>query len=224
MTALWTYVIKVDDGKAPHFGPPCVTLAICKPDIRRNAQPGDIVLAYTGRHLSGHPHSVYWAGIVSEAMTLSNYWLAPRFQRKKECRRLPPDNIYRPTPSGLVQIPNLSHDRFQTNRDLGGKNVLVFEKSWLALNRKMPAPFSQYHMPLHARRKHKRFELTGMQAQRLVSWLSLKFVHGSLGAWQRNVGARSIQSTLLNQRPCASGCEPQSRCSGSCSNPIVDED
>ncbi len=36
---VWTYVITNDSGAAPNFDPPAVTLASCKPKIRRAAKP-----------------------------------------------------------------------------------------------------------------------------------------------------------------------------------------
>ncbi|WP_422613519.1 hypothetical protein [Pseudomonas knackmussii] len=62
-----TYVIATDAGSAPNYDPPAVTLAVCKPRIRKKAKVGDLVLAFAGstvNPLSGH--SVVWAGIVSE--------------------------------------------------------------------------------------------------------------------------------------------------------------
>ncbi|MBK7522567.1 MAG: hypothetical protein IPI75_21070 [Gammaproteobacteria bacterium] len=35
-----TYVIAVDAGSAPNYDPPFVTLAVCKPRIRRKAEIG----------------------------------------------------------------------------------------------------------------------------------------------------------------------------------------
>lgn len=71
---VWSYVITTDGGGAPNYDGPAVTLTICKPYIRRYARPGDMVLAFNGRTLSRNPHSVRWAGIVSEVVPLDHYW------------------------------------------------------------------------------------------------------------------------------------------------------
>jgi hypothetical protein len=44
-----TYVIATDAGSAPNYDPPFVTLAVCKPRIRRKADIGELVLAFAVR-------------------------------------------------------------------------------------------------------------------------------------------------------------------------------
>src|SRR4051812_614357 len=93
---VWRYVIRNDDGSAPNYDPPFGTLAICKPKIRKGANPGDLVLAFAGRELGRDPHRVVWAGRVIEKLTLEEYWADVRFQCKKPNASHVPDNIYRP--------------------------------------------------------------------------------------------------------------------------------
>ncbi len=76
---------------APHRGAaPLLTLSICKPAIRRTAQPGDRILGLTSRSLAlreGYPlHAVIYAAIVSEAMDAREYY-APRsrFRSRPDC-------------------------------------------------------------------------------------------------------------------------------------------
>jgi hypothetical protein len=99
---VWTYVITVDRGAAPNFEPPETTLTVCKPGIRKWAKPGDVVLAFNGKRLnSTDTDSVRWAGVVSEVISLTDYWNDPRFDMKKPGGRPgTPDNIYRPTLTG----------------------------------------------------------------------------------------------------------------------------
>jgi Nucleotide modification associated domain 2 len=108
---VWTYVITFDSGGAPNFEPPATTLTVCKPRIRQAAQPGDLVLAFNGARLNpAEPHSVRWAGIVSEVIPMENYWDDPRFQGKKQgAAQSLPDNIYRPTKGGFEQVKNDVH-------------------------------------------------------------------------------------------------------------------
>jgi hypothetical protein len=40
------YVIATDAGSAPNYDPPAVTLAVCKPGIRKKAKVGDLVRAF----------------------------------------------------------------------------------------------------------------------------------------------------------------------------------
>ena len=103
------YVITTDAGSAPNYDPPCTTLAVCKPRIRQTAALGDLVLAYAGSNVNPHePHTVIWAGVVSEKLTFAEYWNDQRFQTKKPDRSPTPDNFYRPVDGGLLQVPNRS--------------------------------------------------------------------------------------------------------------------
>ena len=80
---VWTYVIAVDKGAAPNFEPPEATLTICKPRIRKRARRGELVVAFNGVALnSATPHSVSWAGLVSEVIRFEDYWNDPRFEEK----------------------------------------------------------------------------------------------------------------------------------------------
>ena len=69
---IYSYVMTCDDGSAPNFEAPNATLAICKPKVRLLAQPGDMVMAFTGKALSPEPHAVCWAGEVTEKGMLDN--------------------------------------------------------------------------------------------------------------------------------------------------------
>jgi Nucleotide modification associated domain 2 len=75
MMKVWRYVITVDDGGAPNFEPPETTLTVCKPGIRKGAERGEFVLAFNGKPLNPRePHSVRWAGVVSDIIPLKDYW------------------------------------------------------------------------------------------------------------------------------------------------------
>jgi hypothetical protein len=81
-----TYVYKLtsDRGGAPCAPPPqpgkpeLLTLSICKPAIRRTAQPGDRILGITSRSLhenEGYPlHAVIYAARVTQGMDARDYY------------------------------------------------------------------------------------------------------------------------------------------------------
>ena len=127
---VWSYVITTDRGSAPNYDGPAVTLAICKPRIRRRAKKGDVVIAFNGRTLSRERNSVRWCGVVSEIRTITEYWHDERFRSKRPSSSMTPDNIYRDDGAGLFQVANTSHDASDINRDLSGHNVLVFSDVW----------------------------------------------------------------------------------------------
>jgi len=127
---IWSYVITTDHGSAPNYDGPAVTLTICKPRIRMRAQQGDLVLAFNGRTLATNPHSVRWAGIVSEVLPMEKYWDDPRFRAKRPDRSETPDSIYQFMDGYLSQVPNTSHDESNIAKDVRGKNALIFSQAW----------------------------------------------------------------------------------------------
>ncbi len=168
---VWTYVITDDTGIAPNHEAPATTLAICKPKIRRNAQPGDLVLAFNGSSLSHRPHSVRWAGRVSEVIPMVLYWFDSRFRDKRPDRSRTPDNIYCFTDKGWLQIANPFHTSQHQEQDLSGLNVLVFSQVWIFDGRKPDLP-DGFGLRMEARRNHRRVELTAPELQHLETWLN----------------------------------------------------
>jgi len=79
---LHSYVVARDFGFAPNpfFG--VCTLATCKPNIRKAAKIGDWVMG-TGSKQRKREKNVVYAMRVTGAMTFEEYWVDPRFQRKK---------------------------------------------------------------------------------------------------------------------------------------------
>lgn len=167
---VYTYVIVVDRGSAPNYDAPFVTLAVCKPRIRRSARVGDLVLAFTGKSLGPEPHAVRWAGVVSEKLSFAEYWRDERFQGKKPGQSAAPDNIYRPGPGGLVQVPNSTHDQSNVARDLVGEDVLIFDRAWRFDGVVALLP-RELGLRMDSRRGHRVFDLSPAQAKRLLSWL-----------------------------------------------------
>lgn len=96
-----TYLYKIisDRGGAPCAPPPLpgephlLTLAICKPAIRRTAQPGDRIVGVASRALErkeGYaPAAVIYAGTVAEAVAARAYYAADSPFRDR------PDCVYR---------------------------------------------------------------------------------------------------------------------------------
>jgi hypothetical protein len=174
MRTLWRYVVVHDGGTAPHFGPPLTTLAICKPKIRKGAAFGDLAMAFAGRPISIDPHQVVWAGIVSEKLTFEEYWADERFQDKKPDATALPDNIYRPGPSGLVQVPNPIHGERHVVKDCGGEFVLVLDPAWHLDPGAgtLPEPFAHLRLSPDDRRGHRRSELRLEDEADLTAWLA----------------------------------------------------
>lgn len=185
-----TYVIAVDSGAAPNYDQPFTTLAVCKPRIRKKAAVGDFVLAFAGKDVNPfEPHTVVWAGIVSEKMTFADYWNDKRFTGKKPaCWKNPdacrqegrctrpdrcqyPDNFYRPVDSGLMWVENPVHDADAAQHDTNGLYVLAFDPSWCfrANGPLMPSEFGL--RMTHGRRGERVVDLSDVEWRRLKAWL-----------------------------------------------------
>lgn len=167
-----TYVIAVDAGSAPNYDPPFVTLTVCKPRIRKKAAVGDCVLAFAGARVNpSDPHTVVWAGIVSEVIPLAEYWNDRRFAGKKPDRTALPDNFYRPARGGFIQVPNTIHGEDSIFRDISGVNALVFDPAWRfgAYGPRLPTEFGL--RMVGARRGERLSELSAQEWKRLRAWL-----------------------------------------------------
>lgn len=170
-----TYVIAVDAGSAPNYDRPFVTLAVCKPRIRRKAEIGEVVLAFAGKDVNpAEPHTVVWAGIVSEKMSFAEYWNDRRFAAKKPDKSDHPDNFYRPIDGGLLWVVNDVHGPDATNHDTGGQFVLGFYPSWRfgAHGPLMPIEFNL--RMVGGRRGERVADLTAPEWNRLRAWLDQK--------------------------------------------------
>jgi hypothetical protein len=167
-----TYVIAIDAGSAPNYDPPIVTLAVCKPRIRSKAQIGELVLAFAGKTVNpNEPHTVVWAGVVSEKMGFAEYWNDRRFATKKPDKSDHPDNFYRPVGDGLLWVENNVHGPDATNHDTGGQFVLGFSPSWRfgAHGPLMPSEFGL--RMVGGRRGQRVAELAESEWNRLRAWL-----------------------------------------------------
>ena len=91
MTRIYRYILETDSGMAPCIDHGIVSLATCKPDIRKGARPGDWVLGF--RPGSARRGLVVWAGRVARIFEVGEY------ERKYSCvnRRGRSDAIYRET-------------------------------------------------------------------------------------------------------------------------------
>lgn len=79
---LFRYIVDHDMGFAPNpfFGP--ITLACCKPRIRRKARKGDFIVGYGSAKGGNRGQIVYWM-VVDEITDFERYWADPRFALKR---------------------------------------------------------------------------------------------------------------------------------------------
>ncbi|MEX0733357.1 MAG: hypothetical protein WD051_01860 [Steroidobacteraceae bacterium] len=168
---VFTYVIVHDDGSAPNYDALMTTLAICKPRIRRSAEVGDLVMAFSSATLSPEPHSVRWAGVVAEKLTFSQYWNDPRFASKKPARTQKSDNIYRPHDGGLMWVKNLVHGPDSAATDLSGEHVLCLAPLWQFGDAAPVLPIEFGLRMVGGRRGHRVSQIGESTWQTLRNWL-----------------------------------------------------
>lgn len=130
---IYRYVVKTDRGTAPRpFGRLC-SLAICKPMIRKHAEPGDWVIGLR----SGSPRLVVYAMEITDKLGFAEYWEGFPERRPGAGREFP-DNLYRPHGLGFKQEKNDIHTTKHQDTDLSGKFVLLSKRFWY-FGREAPA-------------------------------------------------------------------------------------
>ena len=147
MGRLYSYVVQHDHGFAPNpFWGTC-TLANCKPKIRAHAAVGDLVIGTGSVDIAASGRLVYWMR-VGEIVLFDDYWLDPRFARKKPNMRGSlmhryGDNIYWTGPDGTFQqldsfhseadgslsVANRERDTGTTQKVLIGSEFAYFGKA-----------------------------------------------------------------------------------------------
>lgn len=160
---MFTYKLTHDTGFAPNPFGKALTLATCKPGMRKKRKVGEWVAGFssvelstiakkTGVHIS--PDAIIYIGQISKVLSLGEYFDDPQFADKK-----PPensnedliaccgDNMYRELPKGAGEGPqyekitNIYHcDRSQIERDIAGKNVLIFDRFTYLGRKAQPLP------------------------------------------------------------------------------------
>lgn len=98
MSRVYIYVVDRDFGFAPNPFHGVLTLATCKPEIRRMANVGDWIFGVGGRRLNATGRCVF-AARVTDHRTFDEYWSDPAFFDKRPVRNgssrmMVGDNIY----------------------------------------------------------------------------------------------------------------------------------
>ncbi|WP_415810480.1 hypothetical protein [Litorimonas haliclonae] len=138
MPTLHSYIVAYDSGFAPNPFHGFCTLATCKPEIRKHAAIGDWIIG-TGSNRVGIRRGGFLvhAMRVTEAITFSEYWNDPRFEKKKpnlcaSYRMACGDNIYCPNEVGGWSQKNSYHSssdgepvKKHIDRDTSVNRVLI---------------------------------------------------------------------------------------------------
>lgn len=169
--SLKSYIVTFDGGAAPNPYHEVCSLALCKPDIRRTAEVGDLIIGLTSITLG---YQLVYAMYVSEVLTLGDYFEDARYQAKKPNFKSDDrhdwmgDNIYeRKSGNEYIQhlayfhIPDRTAQQLQMKQQtdlVRGQNVLLSDKYWYfgANSPTLPPELDFLHERL--RRGHRVFE------------------------------------------------------------------
>ncbi|WBY01532.1 hypothetical protein PE066_19030 [Ramlibacter tataouinensis] len=153
--AIRGYKLTHDSGFAPNPFHGCLTLATCRPPVRRCRKPGDWIAGFASQQLVVRARqngvTIPFMGLiylakVSEVIPLASYFEDQRFALKKPKKGSPHeieragDNIYFQNAQGHYrQLPNDHHLPGDMDHDLGGVNSLICKDFWY-LGRKAIVP------------------------------------------------------------------------------------
>jgi len=122
-----SYVVATDSGFAPNPYGGKLTLATCKPVIRKGGQVGDLLLGFKGGKL-------IYCGLVSKVLSFQDYdkFCQSGFPCKTPDKRNKlGDNIFDySTGEPVVRDQSIHQKPELLQRDLRGKNVLICDTFW----------------------------------------------------------------------------------------------
>ena len=197
----FSYKLEHDFGLAPNpFGGYC-TLAVCKPDIRRNKnlKIGDWIIGTGSKKLEAL-NKLIFAMKLEEKLTFEKYWEDPSFQNKKPVLngslvQMYGDNIYHKDLKTGEWIqensahsleggkPNLNHIK----KDTGGKYVLISTKFYYFGNNAPNIPKRFIDICCKGRNM-KSSSIPVEIAEKFILWLESNYtigIHGDPISWKR---------------------------------------
>lgn len=187
MTRIFRYILAHDSGMAPCIDNGVVTLATCKPQVRRSARQGDWVLGFMpgGSIRRGQ---LVWAGVVEQKFLPDEYERAFRGR----C-----DAIYRQRKNGQWRslFPDYHANPRDREKDVSSP-VLLFEasRSWY---------FGSTPVALLPELDHLAPTGRGHRTNRVSDWDA-----PALEEWLRSIGDPGIHGTPREPKPVRgnSGC------------------
>ena len=170
---IYSYVITHDAGFAPNPFGGFLTLATCKPQIRKCAQIGDFIIG-TGSSRTVGNHRLVYAAQVTDVISLEDYGGSPKFgvkrpSMRREWWRKHGDNIYVKVGGEWIQRRNVHHAAPNMDHDLSGANVLICRQFWYFGGAALEIP-TELHEIIKRGPGHKRIN-DEFIVQRVVDWL-----------------------------------------------------
>jgi hypothetical protein len=84
MTRIYFYKLTADNGGAPHVHRGWLSLAICKPQIRKKAKEGDLIFGFAANSLHKDNRLIY-AARVTKNLSGGSYYGSKRYARRGDC-------------------------------------------------------------------------------------------------------------------------------------------
>lgn len=137
---LFSYKMTNDNGFAPNPFHGILTLANCKPSMRRSKKIGDWIAGFTSKELNRDKvkeERLVYLTKVTDRISYNEYWNNPIYKCKipdlnsSKTVDKAGDNIYKPIKdnpllnSDYIQIKNMNHGESDKNHDLDGNYVLI---------------------------------------------------------------------------------------------------
>lgn len=119
---LYSYIVRYDSGFAPNPFYGYCTLATCKPQIRKTAKKGDMIIGFGSKN-NGLEKQLIYVMQVSEDLSFEKYFHDERFQDKKpqlngSKKQVSGDNVYSKKDDEWVQL-----DCYHSQSDLRAKHI-----------------------------------------------------------------------------------------------------
>jgi len=190
MPRLFTYKLTHDTGFAPcpFHGP--LTLATCKPGIRKTKIVGDWVAGFTSSILNGDVvgmERLIYLMEVSEKLLIEDCWKDVRFFNKRPIKdhqnivKRIGDNIYYLEDGMFKQKENNFHRMHHMKKDLGGQFVLISD-NYYYFGGKRPLEIPPDLRPdVPAGPTNYGFKSEGEKASRFIKFITSNNRRGKLG-------------------------------------------
>lgn len=202
---LFSYKMTHDTGFAPNPFGGFLTIATCKPLMRKHKRVGDWIAGFTSARMDNAWHRVGEERIVflmrvSDKVTLAEYWSDPRFVIKRQQQDAGAvgtcgDNIYRPTSKQPVlpivydQIKNIHHSPRDATRDVGGEFVLIADEFYYFGSKALVIPTSLRPGVPRGQAAHGKLTRSAHRAQEFIEWMRATYavgIHSHPHKWPRN--------------------------------------
>lgn len=200
--SVYSHVVVHDYGFAPNPYAGFLSVATCKPQIRRSAHVGDWVVGVGSVKTVGGDRAIY-ALLIDEIVKIETYGQEERFKDKRPVFGAEPwkragDNVYyKNNEANWARRPSL-HDASHVSVDLSGKNVLLGCEFYY-FGSSAPSLPTQLGTLASPGRGHRRYENPDILIE-LESWLRTTFTPGILGEPFHQIPRKRITAPQVNAR------------------------